>query len=93
MIISKRKVLRYSELTNEEVSDMFISTKQIIPVLERHFGCTSVTLIMQGIETFYWIKIGLKTTFKRWKRSRTISKTLSFASDAKERRRCWKYLS
>ncbi|KAJ3047377.1 hypothetical protein HK097_011585 [Rhizophlyctis rosea] len=47
MVIPRRVVKRFSDLTLEEVSDMFISAQQIGGVIEKEFGGESLTITIQ----------------------------------------------
>ena len=47
LIISKREVDRFSMLTTEEVSDLFLTCQTVGKVVEKHFGATSLTLALQ----------------------------------------------
>lgn len=47
LIIPKRVVERFTELTNEEVSDLFISAQKVGRIVEQVFGSSSLTVAIQ----------------------------------------------
>ncbi|KAF9582906.1 hypothetical protein BGW38_010602 [Lunasporangiospora selenospora] len=49
LVISRRNVPRFLDLTPEEVSDMFQSAQRIGKVIEKEYGATSLTLACQTV--------------------------------------------
>ncbi|RHZ74366.1 hypothetical protein Glove_225g64 [Diversispora epigaea] len=47
LVASFRVVQRFSDLTSEEVSDMYISAQKIGKIVEREYNGTSLSLVMQ----------------------------------------------
>jgi len=47
LVIPKRVVCRFGDLTKEEVVDLWISVHRIGPVLERHHGCSALNIAIQ----------------------------------------------
>lgn len=47
MIIPKRVCPRFSELTADEIQDLFLSSHKIQPILERQYGCCATNLAIQ----------------------------------------------
>jgi len=47
LLIPKRKVLRFLDLTKDEVSDLFISVQKVSAAVEQQFNATSLTLAVQ----------------------------------------------
>lgn len=43
LIIPKRKVARYAEMTSDEISDMFLSAQRIGPILEKEVKTLIIT--------------------------------------------------
>ena len=51
LVIPKRIVKRFAELSAEEVSDMFLSAQEIGKVIEREFKGESLTITVQDGES------------------------------------------
>ena len=47
LVTPKRVCARFSDLTGEEVTDLWATVHRIGPVLERHFGCEALNLAIQ----------------------------------------------
>lgn len=47
MVISRRIVPRFADMTTDEASDMILSAQKIGKVIEKEFNGTSLTLAMQ----------------------------------------------
>ena len=47
LVSTQRAVSRFSDLTSEEVSDLFLCAHQIAPVLQREFHGTGLTIAVQ----------------------------------------------
>lgn len=47
LIIPKRVVPRFAELTEEEMVDLYSSVYKISPKLESHYGCSALNIAMQ----------------------------------------------
>merc|ERR1712150_30414 len=47
MVIPKRVLPRFADLTPEEVSDIYLQVWKIVPVLEKHYGATGLNAAMQ----------------------------------------------
>eukprot|EP01126_Amoeba_proteus_P010052 TRINITY_DN13894_c0_g1_i1.p1 TRINITY_DN13894_c0_g1~~TRINITY_DN13894_c0_g1_i1.p1 ORF type:complete len:141 (-),score=26.06 TRINITY_DN13894_c0_g1_i1:23-445(-) len=47
LVIPKRRTLKFSELTPEEVSDLWMTVQKIGSVIERHYSATSLTFALQ----------------------------------------------
>jgi bis(5'-adenosyl)-triphosphatase len=47
LVIPKRVVARFADLTPNEVSDIYAQVHRISPVLERHYGCSAANIAMQ----------------------------------------------
>jgi bis(5'-adenosyl)-triphosphatase len=47
LVIPKRVVSRFQDLTSEEVTDLWSSVHKIGPTLERHLGCSAMNLAIQ----------------------------------------------
>ena len=51
LLIPRRELRRFHELSSEEVSDLYLSAQKVGKVLEREFKCSSLSISMQdGIE-------------------------------------------
>ena len=47
LVSTKRVVARFADLTPDEVTDLFLCTHRIAPVLQREFSSTSLTIALQ----------------------------------------------
>ena len=47
LVIPKRICPRFSDLTEDEVSDIFLSVHKIAPRLELHYKCSALNIAMQ----------------------------------------------
>ena len=47
LVATRRVVKRFADLTRDEVSDLFLCTHRVVPVIEREFCGTSVTIAVQ----------------------------------------------
>ncbi len=47
LVITKRIVHRFQDLTQEEVQDLFLSTQKIGNVIEKHYQGESLTITIQ----------------------------------------------
>jgi bis(5'-adenosyl)-triphosphatase len=47
LVIPARRTSRFSDLTQEEVADLWLSVQRIGPVVQKHVGATAVTLVIQ----------------------------------------------
>jgi bis(5'-adenosyl)-triphosphatase len=47
LIIPKRVISRFSDLTEAEVSDLYISAYKMAPKLEMHYKCSALNIAMQ----------------------------------------------
>ena len=47
LVSPKRIVKRFADMTGEEVKDLFITTHQIVPALERHYNGTATNIAIK----------------------------------------------
>jgi bis(5'-adenosyl)-triphosphatase len=47
LVIPKRVVKRFPDLTPEEVTDLWLSAQKIAPALEKFYNCTATTYAIQ----------------------------------------------
>eukprot|EP01116_Phalansterium_solitarium_P011264 TRINITY_DN26895_c0_g1_i1.p1 TRINITY_DN26895_c0_g1~~TRINITY_DN26895_c0_g1_i1.p1 ORF type:complete len:165 (+),score=54.70 TRINITY_DN26895_c0_g1_i1:143-637(+) len=47
LVIPRRRVMRFKDLTDEEIADLFVATRQISTVIEREYNATALTIAVQ----------------------------------------------